>query len=70
MKRSPHFIVVDLETLDSQTRQHLLIDRDGVYDGPLSSDVLAHLAHCAREREAFLAARLAAVLDRPTIGGL
>jgi hypothetical protein len=62
-------IVVDVDTLDSETRRHLLLDREGAYDGPLSTDTLQHLTSLARKREDQDGERLAALLaEKPSLG--
>jgi hypothetical protein len=67
-------LVVDVDQLlegtpaDRECALHLLLDRTRVFDGPLSSEVLAQLTHIARTREQQDADNLAALLGAPTIG--
>ncbi|MCU1490827.1 MAG: hypothetical protein JWM85_2232 [Acidimicrobiaceae bacterium] len=61
-------VVVDLEQLDSQTRLHLTLDFDAVYRGPLTAEMLDHLAGLARARETEAELKLASMLGTPTIG--
>ncbi|MCU1490253.1 MAG: hypothetical protein JWM85_1658 [Acidimicrobiaceae bacterium] len=64
MTRNPNLIVVDLDAIP----EHASLDlRTIYYAGILTSEVLDHLAHCAREREARDAEKLASMLGAPTI---
>jgi hypothetical protein len=61
--------VVDLDSVDPETRRRLLLDRDGTYEGPFTAEALSHLAYLAREREQRDQERLAHLLaTQSTIG--
>lgn len=57
-------VVVDLDKLHPDARRALTVEFDGI----LTAEVLAHLTHCAREREARDAEKLAAMLGAPAVG--
>lgn len=58
---NPDLIVLNRAKLPEWARRDIATLPE-IYDGILSAEDLAHLAHCAREREARDAAKLAEML--------